>query len=223
VRRRGDRTLVWLALMALLGAPGVVRGQVAVTIGGEEESVEAMQRRIVGLVRGIIDYTEDVRLTPEGVESVLENAGSLATLGAEGGMDGLLERARVDGGYDFHVLVRDPDFVAWSREHDLDGAWFFGQLLRLQALRMREESLGGLDDARQEIPEQRALLERMRDEMDEEEYEKSLSALETAAAMVEETAALMERLPVATPEEAELLEAHEGAIRSALEAEGMSP
>jgi hypothetical protein len=221
-RPRGWSALA-LALATLLLFAGGARGQVAVAIDGDEGDFEAMQRRIVGLIRGIIDYTEDVRLSAEGLEAVLESQGSLAALSAEGGMDALLERADVDGRYDFGVLVRDPDYVAWSREHNLDGAWFFGQLLRLQALRMREESLGGLDDARREIPEQRALLERMRDEMEKEDYEKSLSALETAAAMVEETATLMESLPVATPEEAALIESHAGAIRKALEDDGASP
>jgi hypothetical protein len=63
----------------------------------------------------------------------------------------------------------------------------------------------------------------MRDEMSREEYEESLSALETAEAMVEETSALMERLPVASPEEAELLESHAEAIRRVLDSEGVSP
>jgi hypothetical protein len=215
--------VVALAAAALLSAPGGARGQVAVNIGGDEGDFEALQRRIVGLVRGIIDYTTDVRLSSEGLEAVLENVGSLATLSSEGGMDSFLERARVDGRYDFDLLVRDPDYVAWSREHELDGAWFFGQVLRLQALRMREESLGGLDDARQDIPEQRALLERMRGEMEKEEYERRLAALDAAAAMVEETAALMEEIPVATPDEAALLESHAQAIRRALEADGTSP
>jgi hypothetical protein len=209
--------------VALVSLSPVARGQVEVAIGGDEGDFEALQRRIIGLVRGIIDYTADVRLSAEGLEAVLEHHGSLAALGATGGMDALLERARVDGRYDFTVLVQDPDYLTWSREHGLDGPWFFGQLLRLQALRMREESLGGLDEARQEIPEQRALLERMRDEMDDDEYQESLSALETAAAMVEETAALMESLPVATPEEAKLVKSHEAAIRRVLEADGDAP
>jgi hypothetical protein len=209
--------------VALVSLSTVARGQVEVAIGGDEGDFEALQQRIIGLVRGIIDYTADVRLSAEGLEAVLEHHGSLAALGASGGMDALLERARLDGRYDFAVLVRDPDYLAWSGAHGLDGPWFFGQLLRLQALRMREESLGGLDEARQDIPEQRALLERMKGEMDEEEYQQSLSALETAAAMVEETAALMESLPVATPEEAKLMESHREAIRRVLDSDGGEP
>jgi predicted negative regulator of RcsB-dependent stress response len=79
-----------------------------------------------------------------------------------------------------------------------------------------EASLIGLDQARREMPQQRAALEGMREQMGDEQYQGALASLEAAAAMVEETRALMAGLPVPSPEEAALLSANEERIRAVL-------
>ena len=215
-KRGGALALSLLLLLTALPSPA----QVTVPVGGEEEGFEAMQGRIVAFVNAIVAYTGEERLSAAGLADVLKYQRSLALLLGERGMDGLLERAIVDGRYDFDALALDPDYVAWSGERGLDGGAYFKQLLRLQALRMREESVGSLEQAGAELPEERAALERAREQMGEDAYQESLAALETAAAMVEETRVLMEGLPVATPEEAELLEAHAEEINAILQVDG---
>jgi len=180
----------------------------------EDDGFEAMQRRIVGVVAAIIDYTRDVRLSEAGIESVLAHHASLTEMYDDDSR--LVERAFVDGRYDFDRVTTDSGYQAWCRDRGLDPQAFFRDLLRLQALRMREESLKGLDEAREEMPEQRAALERMRKEMGEERYRGALESLDAAEAMVQETRTLMEGLPVPTPEEAELLSRHDERIRETL-------
>jgi hypothetical protein len=213
----GGRIGLALAVLFCVALPSPSPGQAVETPApaSDEEGMEAMQRRIVGVVGALIDYTRDVRLTEPGLEAVLEHHGAIGEI-HDGDASRLVERAFVDGRYDFDAIVRDPAYVSWSQDRGLEPEGFFRELLRLQALRMREESLIGLEEAREEMPEQRAALGQMRDQMGEEQYTRALSALESAAVMVEETRALMEGLPVPTPEEAALLRKHDERIRATL-------
>jgi hypothetical protein len=213
----GRATLALVALLAALPASSVL-GQAVETPApaNDQEGFAAMQRRIVGVVGAIVDYTRDVRLSEPGLEAVLDHHDSLGEIYDDGDGSRLVERAFVDGRYDFGAIVRDPSYVSWAQERGLEPEGFVRQLLRLQALWMREESLSGLDEAREEMPQQRAALERMREQVGEEQYREAVAALESAAAMVEETRTLMEGLPVPDPEEAALLEKHADRIRATL-------
>ncbi len=213
----GPATLALVVLLAAVPARSAL-GQAVETPApaNDEEGFAAMQRRIVGVVGAIVDYTREVRLTEPGLEAVLDHHDSLGEIYDDGDGSRLVERAFVDGRYDFSAIVSDPSYVSWSRDRDLEPEGFFQQLLRLQALRMREESLIGLDEAREELPEQRDALERMREQVGEEQYREAVAALESAAAMVEETRTLMEGLPLATPEEAAILARQEERIQATL-------
>jgi len=182
----------------------------------DDEGFAQMQRRIVGVVGAIIDYTRDVRLTEAGLEAVLEHHASINEIYDDGAGSRLVERAFVDGRYDFSVIVADPAYQGWCRERGLEPEGFFRELLRLQALRMRKESLAGLDQAREDMPAQRAALEEMRGQIQKDQYEGALASLESAAAMVEETRTLMEGLPVPTEAEATLLAQNEERIAETL-------
>lgn len=212
------RAILTLSVLLVGALPSPSLGQAVETPApaSDEEGLAVMQRRIVGVVEAIIDYTRDVRLTEPGLEAVLEHYAALGEIHGDGDSGRLVERAFVDGRYDFDAIVSAPAYVSWSRQRDLEPEGFFHELLRLQALRMREESLRGLDEAREEMPEQRAALGQMRDRMAEEQYDQAVLALESAAAMVEETRTLMEGLPTPAPEEAALLARHDERIRATL-------
>ena len=173
-----------LALVVLAGAVPA-SGQAVETLAptGDDEDFAAMQRRIVGVVEALIDYTHDVRLTEDGLEAVLEHHASLEDVYADGGGSRLVERAFVDGRYDFGTVVADPAYLSWCRDRDLDPESFFRDFLRLQALRMRGESLAGLDEAREGMPAQRAGLEQAREQIGEEQYARALASLESAVAL----------------------------------------
>jgi len=215
--QRASRSVLIMVLL-VAGAVGPVSAQVVETPApaADDEGFAQMQRRIVGVVEAIIDYTRDVRLDEAGLEAVLEHHASIDEIYDDGAGSRLVERAFVDGRYDFGVIVADPAYAEWCRSRGLEPEGFFRQLLRLQALRMREESLAGLDQAREEMPGQRAALEQMRDQIGEDQYKGALASLESAAAMVEETRALMQGLPVPTAEEAALLAKHEKRIAETL-------
>lgn len=218
MKNHGERATLALVVLFAVLPTSLALGQAVETPAptSDEEGFAAMQRRVVGVVSAIIDYSRDVRLTEPGLEAVLDHHDSLGEIYDDGDASRLVERAFVDGRYDFGAIVSDPSYVSWSRERGLEPEGFFRQLLRLQAVRMREESLSGLDEAREEMPEQRAALEQMREQMGEEQYRRTVAGLESAAAMVEETRALMEGLPVPTPAEAAILASQDERIRATL-------
>jgi hypothetical protein len=213
-----------LALIAatLLTGPSGALGQTEATRVEIEndEGFAAMRSRIFAFVTALAEYTQDARLDAPALEAVLANYASLEAI-HDGGDDGeLVERAFRDGAYDFDVIVEDPAYENWCRDRGLQPEGFFRGLLRLEALRMREDGLPGLERARAELPEQEAELERMRDRVGEEAYQEGRAALEEAAAMVEETRDLMARLPVPSAEEKALLEKHQERIQATLDGDG---
>jgi hypothetical protein len=210
--------LVFVAVAALSGPSGALSqtGATRVEIG-DDEGFAAMRSRIFAFVTALVDYTKDTHLDAPALEAVLANYGSLEAIHDGGDGDELVERAFRDGAYDFDVIVNDPAYERWCRERGLPPEGFFRGLLRLEALRMREEGLPGLERARAEQPDREAELEQMRDQVGEEAYREGRAALEAAAAMVEETRELMAGLPVPSAEEKALLEQHRERIRAILD------
>jgi hypothetical protein len=182
----------------------------------EGDGLAAMQERVSTFVEALVAYTKDVRLSEAGLESVLDHYAALEDVHGEEEAQQVVERAFRDDGYDFGVVVGDPTYVAWCGERGLEPEPFFRQFLRLQALWMREESLGGLSRALEELPGQRAEIDAARAQMGEEAYAKAVAGLEEAQAMMVHTRAMMEQLPVPGGDEAALLENHESRIRSTL-------
>jgi hypothetical protein len=203
---------------ATLGGPSGALSQTGVTTVeiGDDEGFGAMRSRIFAFVTALADYTKDTRLDAPTLEAVLANYASLEAIHDGGDDGGLVERAFRDGGYDFDVIVEDPAYERWCRERDLSPEAFFRGLLRLEALRMREEGLPKLERARAEHPDWEAELEEMRDRVGEEAYREGRAALEAAAAMVEETRELIAGLPVPSAEEKALLEEHRERIQATL-------
>lgn len=211
-----------LTLVALLAGPSGALSQTAATPVeiADDEGLSAMRSRIFAFVAALVDYTKDTRLDAPTLEAILANYRALDEIHDGGDDGGVIERAFQDGRYDFEVIVRDSAYAEWCRDRDLEPEGFFRGLLRLEALRMRDEGLPGLDRARAEFPEREAELEGMREQVGEEAYREGRAALEAAAAMVEETRDLLARLPVPTAEEARLLEEHRERIQATLGEDG---
>lgn len=207
--------IVALPLVLLAASRPVARGQepVLLTEGGD---LAAMRQRVSTFVAALVEYTKDVRLSAAGLESVLDHYAALEQVHGEEEARQIVERAFQGDGYDFGLLVRDPTYVAWCRERGLEPEPFFRQFLRLQALWMREESLGALARALEELPGQRAEIDAARAQMGEEAYASGVAALDEAKAMIVHTREMMEQLPVPEGEEAALLEQHDRRIRETL-------
>ncbi len=209
------RAIAALPLVLLVVAGPAARGQEAVLLT-EGEGLAAMQERVSTFVEALVAYTRDLRLSEAGLESVLDHYAALEDAHGEEEAQQIVERAFRGDGYDFGVVVGDPTYVAWCRERGLEPEAFFGQFLRLQALWMREESLGGLSRALEELPGQRGEIDAAREEMGEEAYARTVASLEEAEAMIQHTRTMMEKLPVPGGEEAALLQKHERRIRNTL-------
>jgi len=207
-----------VVIAALLAGSPYSRAQSAGTAVeiGDDDGVEAMKSRIFAFVEALTDYTADVRVREPELEAILTHYASLDGIHGEGDPGGILERAFRDGRYDFGVIVNDPFYVSWCRGRSLEPEAFFRGLLRLEALRMREEGLARLERARSELPEQRAELESMREKVGGEAYREGAAALEAAAEMVEETRELMGGLPRPSRDEARLLQEHRERIEAVL-------
>lgn len=215
--------IVALSFVALVAeSPGAASQDAATSVEiADDEGLAAMRSRIFAFVAALVDYTKDVRLDAPALEAILEHYSALDEI-HDGEDDGrVVERAFQEGRYDFDVIVRDPAYEAWCRDRGLKPETFFTGLLRLEALRMREEGLSGLERASAELPEQEAELEKMRERVGEEAYREGLAALEAAAAMVEETRELMAGLPEPSAEEAALLGEHRERIRATLDEDGL--
>ncbi len=210
-------------IAALLAASTDLRAQsepapVEIEIG-DDDGVEAMRSRVFAFVTALAEYTVDVRVGEPQLEAVLTHYAALEDIHGDDDPGEVVERAFRDGRYDFGVIVNDPSYVSWCRARDLEPEPFFRGLLRLEALRMREEGLAGLEQARQELPEQRAELRSMREEVGEETYREGVIALESAAEMVEETRELMSALPRPSQEEVRLLRENRERIQRVLDGE----
>ncbi len=214
--------IVALSFVALVAGASVALSQTETTSVEirDDEGLAAMRSRIFAFVAALVDYTKDVRLDAPALEAILAHYKALDEIHDGEDDGGVVERAFQEGRYDFDVIVRDRDYEAWCRDRGLKPETFFRGLLRLEALRMREEGLSGLERASAELPEQEAELEKMRERVGEEAYREGLAALEAAAAMVEETRELMAGLPVPSAEEAALLEEHRERIRATLDEDG---
>ncbi len=185
----------------------------------DDDGVEAMRSRVFAFVAALAEYTVDVRVGKPELEAVLTHYVALEEIHGDDDPGEVVERAFRDGRYDFGVIVNDPSYVGWCRARGLEPEPFFRGLLRLEALRMREEGLAGLEVAREELPAQRAELQSMRQELGEEAYHEGVVALEAAAEMVEETRELMSALPQPSQEEERLLRANRGRIQHVLDGE----
>jgi hypothetical protein len=185
----------------------------------DDDGVEAMRSRVFAFVGALAVYTADVRVGEPELEAVLTHYGALDEIHGDDDPGEVVERAFRDGRYDFEIIVNDPSYVGWCRARDLEPEPFFRGLLRLEALRMREEGLEGLEVAREELPEQRAELQSMRQELGEDAYSEGITALEAAAEMVEETRELMSALPQPSQEEVRLLTENRERIRRVLDGE----
>lgn len=185
----------------------------------DDDGIEAMRSRVFAFVTALAEYTVDVRVGEPELEAVLTHHAALEEIHGDEDPGEVVERAFRDGRYDFCVIVNDPSYVNWCRARDLEPEPFFRGLLRLEALRMREEGLAGLERAREELPEQRAELQSMREEVGEEAYHEGVVALEAAAEMVEETRELMSALPQPSQEEVRLLRENRARIQRILDVE----
>lgn len=204
----------FVAIAALFGGTPGLRAQSepsAVEIE-DDDGVLAMKSRIFAFVEALTDYTADVRLGEPELEAILTHYATLEEIHEDEEPGDVVERAFRDGRYDFGVIVTDPAYVGWCETRDLEPEPFFRGLLRLEALRMREEGLGGLQQAREDLPAQQAELESMRERVGEEAYREGVAALEAAAGMVEETRELMSGLPQPSQGEARLLGENRGRI-----------
>ena len=107
--QRASRFVLIMGVL-VAGAPGLVSAQAVETpaLPAADEGIAEMQRRIVGVVGAIIDYTRDVRLTEAGLEAVLEHHASINEIYDDGDGSRLVERAFVDGRYDFDAIVSGP-------------------------------------------------------------------------------------------------------------------
>jgi hypothetical protein len=211
---RRSRIASLLLVLLVVGGSGA-RGQEAVVLT-EGDGLAAMQQRVTAFVQALVEYTRDVRLSEAGLESVLDHYAALEDVHGEEEAQQIVERAFRGDGYDFGVVVDDPTYVAWCRERGLEPEPFFRQFLRLQALWMREESLGGLARALEELPGQRAEIDAAREQMGDEAHARAVADLDEAQAMIEDTRAMMEQLPVPGGDEAALLEKHRGRVRDTL-------
>jgi hypothetical protein len=199
----------------LAGAPGAFSQSAATTVE-IDEGLAAMRGRIFAFVEALVDYTKDARLSEPALEDILEHYAALDEIHEDDEDGRVVERAFQDGRYDFEVIVEDPAYVEWCRGRSLEPRPFFRNLLRLEALRMRNEGLQGLERALAELPEQEAELESIRERVGEEAYQEGKAALAEAAAMVEETRELMARLPEPSPGETMLLQQQAARIEAVL-------
>ncbi len=170
--------------------------------------------RAEAFVDALVAYTADVRLDADGLETVLAHMASLEALDS-GDDDGLEERTWHDGRFDLAAVVADEEYVGWCRSHGLDPDGFFRDLMRLEALTMRENAERGLAVARAQLPEQRRQIEAMRQAMGEEAFAQSVAAMEQAEAMLERSAATIGKLPRPTQAEQALLDANRERIQAA--------
>lgn len=188
----------------------------AAAVTAQDDAMAEMNRRVEASIRGLIAFVAGVELDEARLQRVLEHAPALSQIGDDEDDEEIMERAYVDGRYDLRVILSDPELQAFCRARGLAAERFFKDLLRLESLVMRQESLRDMRDALDGIPEQRRQWEAMRARMGEEAYKAAVSATEASAASLTRSIELIEQIPAPSQEEARLLREYADAISQAL-------
>ena len=199
-----------LGLVLTLGLTAAV-GLTALPAGAQDE----MMRTLEPFVVSAVELTDGVRLDEARLTTILQNIESLNELGTDED-DDLTERAFRDGRYDFGVIVKDPEYVAWCKGRGLDPLDFFKGLMRLETLVMRESFGENAEQMRAQVPAQRKQIEDMRGMLGDEATREALADFDANMADFERAAKVMERIPVPTAREASLLATYHDQIAAAM-------
>ncbi len=182
----------------------------------QEPDLAAAEQHMTAFIDAVIGFTKGIQLDEKRLQTVLSNMDSLNRLDNDGEGDKLADRAFREGRYNFKLIIKDPKFAGWCKQHGLDPTSFFKDLMRLETLIMRTEVTSQLQTAKAQIPAQRKQLEAMKDKIGEPAYKQALASFDRGMASLERTAKQIQRIPPPTPEETSLLAKYRGRIAEAL-------
>jgi hypothetical protein len=195
----------------------LVAGSCLMAVAAQQETdLSADEQHMTAFIDAVVGFTKGVHLDEQRLQTVLANIGSLNRLDNNGEGDKLADRAFSDGRYDFNIMIRDPKYAGWCKQHELDPKPFFKDLMRLETLIMRTQIAQQLEAVRAQMPAQRKQLEAMKDSIGEPAYRKALAAMERGMASLESTSKQLQRIPPPTAEETSLLAKYSERIAKAL-------
>jgi uncharacterized phage infection (PIP) family protein YhgE len=197
-------------LALLLVFAGAVRADEHEDEGMEGGALEG-QRMMEAFLTAAGAFTKDTRLTEADIQKFIALYDSFDQIDEDDDED-LLERAYRDGKVDLNVILQDENYVRWAREHDVDPKSWLQVSMRLMLFMSRAEALEQMKDGEEQIKEQLAEIESMREQVGEEMYEQMKQALEQGVAMMKRMLALFESLPKPTEEEQKLLDKYKEAL-----------
>lgn len=187
-----------------------------VTAAQQEPDLATAEQHMTAFIDAVVAFTQGVHLDEKRLQAVLANVDSLNQLDNDGNGDKLADRAFSEGRYDFNIIIKDPKYTGWCKQHGLDPKSFFKDLMRLETLIMRTQVTQQLDAARAQMPAQRKQLEAMKDKIGEPAYKQALASFDRGMASLERTAKQIQRISPATAEETSLLAKHGSQIANVL-------
>jgi len=187
-----------------------------VTAAQQEPDLAAAEQHMTAFINAVVTFTKGVHLDEKRLQTVLANMDSLNRLDNDGNGDKLADRAFSEGRYDFNIILKDPKYAGWCKQHGLDPAPFFKDLMRLETLIMQTQVTQQLDAARAQMPAQRKQLEAMKDKIGEPAYKQALASFDRGMASLERTAKQIQRIPPATDVETTLLAKYGTQIAAAM-------
>lgn len=206
-----------LGLVAVITIVLIAGGWMAVVTSAQQEpDLATAEQHMTAFINAVVSFTKGVHLDEKRLQTVLANMDSLNQLDNNGNGDKLADRAFSEGRYDFSIIIKDPKYAGWCKQHGLDPRSFFKDLMRLETLIMKTQVTQQLDTARAQMPAQRKQLEAMKDKIGEPAYKQTLAAFDRGMASLERTAKQIQRIPPATAEETSLLAKYGSQIAKAL-------
>ncbi|MCG6963450.1 MAG: hypothetical protein LJE95_09305 [Acidobacteria bacterium] len=187
-----------------------------VTAAQQEPDLAAAEQHMTAFINAVVVFTKGVHLDEKRLQNVLANMDSLNRLDNDGNGDKLADRAFSEGRYDFNIIIKDPKYAGWCKQHGLDPTSFFKDLMRLETLIMQTQVTQQLDAARAQMPAQRKQLEAMKDKIGEPAYKQALASFDRGMASLERTAKQIQRIPPATDVETSLLAKYGSQIATAM-------
>jgi len=113
----------------------------------------------------------------------------------------------------FDGLIKNDEYLAWAKERELNAEDYLRKSYRVLTnfLKLNFAKL-----VSETVKAQRDMVERMRDQFDDEDVNEMLKELDTFEADIKEADKLLQEVPGPTADEKKLLEKHDEALRTLL-------
>lgn len=194
---------IWFLLLSVLMLISVssALGQ------SSQDDIAASNLQFEEWSKSLAEFVKDIRFNEDDIQSFISLADDFNSFGTEDDNE--------DGEYiDFSTILNDSEYLSWARSKGINSEMWLKKSMRIVAVMMRTEMEENSPEEQFDMQDQLEELEKMRDQIGEENYQQAVQAMTAASAAMQGLENAYKNLPVPTEAEKTLLAKYKDQLMS---------